>query len=165
MPDDPWNGSPIDRATARALSAFYERTTRAGFLSRVGGIALRALGITLAPLLPVSRMTTTALADGPCDPFFLCGIYGRPCKCEGCNTDYTCPDCAAIGFKWTACCTDKDGKKHLVEYPDCCGNQDCANKCKDCTFCRNNATRQPLWCFGGSKYVCTKVVDNGPNTC
>src|SRR5947199_6540631 len=94
--------------TERLLKRLYVSTSRRSWLVGIGRSVLKVMGVSMLPLLPVDRIVTPADAQtsGPCDYWFLCGIYGCVCDCSACGgTHVTCPSCAtkSSGY-WDECC-------------------------------------------------------------
>ena len=140
-----------------ALRALYVASSRRSLLVKIGRGVLKAVGISMLPLLPIGRIVTPAQAQGSvCTTWFLCGIYGRVCNCSSCGgTLLVCPSCASqdSGY-WQACCEDGHGSTWPVNYYDCCTTDStCVSNCAQCTFCTNGG-EEPPWC-GGLQYACT----------
>jgi len=154
----------IDRVVERGARAVARRTSRRGFLARVGGALVGAAAI---PLLPVAR------AEGPrvappddaglegtvgdptrCEYWRHCAIDGFLCSCCG-GTQTTCPPGTEMSpVTWIGTCRHPgDGKDYIISYNDCCG----ASLCMRCRCTRTEGERpvyytsknnDPLWCFG-----------------
>jgi len=141
----------------RVLIYFAEKTSRSAFLSRLGKGALKILGISLLPFLPVNRLQ----AQDECTVAGYCGLWGTLCTVLG-----QCPTCASSGIDagyWTCCCT-LGANSNIVRYIDCCSS-DTSCHCDSppggsgpCTTCHNNPNgSQPVWCPTGTSYVCTFI--------
>ena len=174
----------FDAATRRTTTGLAERTSRRGFLGRVGGVLA---GAGALPLLPVERAfgAEEEAADGPldvpagdspavagltefgdpqnCDYWRYCGLGGALCACCG-GSESTCPPGAEPSpITWVGTCRNPaDGKQYLISYNDCCGKAVCP-RC----FCHRTEGAKPvyfpsksnnvLWCFGvkSHAYHCT----------
>lgn len=115
----------------------YTYSSRRSAIVRVGKMCLKALGISMLPLLPVDRIVREADAQSnPCSSWFLCAIYGRLCGAANCScgTTNSCPSCATSGSFWQKCCQYGSGYS-TVQYIDCCSSsQTCVNSCSTCPF-------------------------------
>lgn len=137
---------PFDRLVSNNLVQFAQRSSRRGFLAKLGKIGLGVLGVTTASLLPVDRTVREAKASN-CSNWYLCGLYGKTCDCCA-GDDFHCPYGSAQFGYWSSCCSSK-----TIYYWDCCN----ASATCNCTTCLNNPSPQPAWCNGG-RYNCTGIV-------
>lgn len=174
------HGPLLDSITARALSTFSQTTSRRGALALGGRWLLRALGLSLIPVLPLDRVFAQDSGGNPtnqnCADWQYCGIHGYFCQaCCGGTSPYitSCPPCTNKTKSWSTCCccdTCAAGKGFTVSYIDCCGvakgyTLAQAQTCQDTAAgkCKNAATLN--WCgVGGGQYFCT-VVSVGSVPC
>lgn len=158
LPDDT---HPLDAAAYRAADALSERTSRRGFLAKLGRVTFALLGVTVvSEVLPVGR--NMAKADAvPCSTWYMCGFCGSQCGCGNCSGDITeCPACACVGGSWTACCSGPGGIHHRYRYKDCYrGSCSSAkyNNCFNCHSCCNLPTGPYPGICAGQPLMCTKV--------
>ncbi len=108
-----------------------------------------AVGLSIAPSLPIDRTFTVQAQGSNCCLWQLCGINGYLCNncCGGTGGLTGCPSCSGMqrGFdSWYKCCLYDDSgciaTGMLVHYWDCCTNNPA-----DATACRGRAahiTRQ-----------------------
>jgi hypothetical protein len=153
---------PADVAGWRAFEAISQRSSRRGFLARVGRVTFAIFGVTVAEqLLPIG----VSVADTePCGSVDLCGFCGRECGCGNCSGDvYSCPGCACVANSWSACCC-AGGQCHLYRYHDCySGNNGCSqdkvDNCNNCTYCcgPQYPNTGPYKDSCGGDYMCSKV--------
>jgi len=173
---DRWFGD-VTRAVAR-------RTSRRGFLGRLGAWLV---GGAAVPLLPVARASAQAPrepAPGEPDParpegdprdcayWRHCGIDGFLSSCCG-GTHASCPPGTEMsGVTWVGTCRNpEDGRDYVISYNDCCGKDACG-RC----FCQRNEGDKPVyypsksndinWCMGriGVVYNSTTAVVIGVAT-
>jgi methylamine dehydrogenase light chain len=143
---------------ARALA---RRTSRRGFLGRLGALVAGAAAL---PLLPVSRAfaqaggepdPATAAGDpNACSYWRYCAIDGFLASCCG-GTHRSCPPGTEMSpVTWVGTCRNPaDGVHYVISYNDCCGK----NSCGRC-FCHRNEGDKPVyvppksndidWCLG-----------------
>ena len=169
--------NPFDRLFLGTAVHLASRTSRRGFLGRLGAAAVGGMAL---PLLPVSRVSeahaqriapTGPSSEGKpswddeksCDYWAYCSTDGSLCSCCG-GTASTCPPGSQPSpIAWVGTCRNPtDGKAYVVSYNDCCGLQGC-NRC----FCNRNEGDTPryrpqkansiTWCYGGvaPTYHCT----------
>ncbi|MCY3840596.1 MAG: methylamine dehydrogenase (amicyanin) light chain [Gammaproteobacteria bacterium] len=179
----------FDAATRRTTTGLAERTSRRGFIGRVGTLLA---GSGALPLLPVSRAfgaedpteTTDALGDAvehlsefgdpeSCDYWRYCALGGTLCACCGGSPSKCPPGAQPSPVTWIGTCRNPvDGKQYLISYNDCCGKEVCP-RC----FCHRTEGAKPvyfpskssnvLWCFGvdSNAYHCTlaTVIGDAPD--
>jgi methylamine dehydrogenase light chain len=175
----------MDALVEQLTRTVAQRTSRRGFLARMGKLML---GGMVLPLLPIDRVmgsaqaqmtmgaSGTGRADDPatCDYWRYCGFDGNLCGCCG-GSHTECPAGTIMSpTSWVGTCRDpNDGKEYIIGYRDCCGKDVCG-RC----FCENNKGDMPIyrtqldngviWCFGTkpSTYVvnCTTAVRLGLKT-
>ena len=171
----------FDSVTRRTTTGLAERTSRRGFLGRLGGVLA---GAGALPLLPVERAfgaeesdaAPPPAGDAPemaaltefgdpqsCDYWRYCGLGGTLCACCG-GSESTCPPGAEPSpITWVGTCRNPvDDRQYLISYNDCCGKAVCP-RC----FCHRTEGTKPvyfasksnniLWCFGvdSHAYHCT----------
>ena len=155
----------IDRATERAIRRIAQRTSRRGFLTRLGA---SLVGAASFPLLPVARAAEDARLPAPddaglegdlgdpksCHYWRHCAIDGFLCACCG-GTQSACPPGTEMSpITWIGTCRHPgDGKDYIISYNDCCGQSLCM-RCR----CERTEREKPvyltqrnndlLWCFG-----------------
>jgi len=161
------------------------RTSRRGFLSRMGGLIV---GGGALPLLPVARAAAQGTEprvaapneaiDGPegdpksCDYWRHCAIDGSACACCGGSATSCPPGTEVSPVTWVGTCRNPaDGKDYLISYNDCCGRTFCAR----CMCNRNEGERPEYhwyrnndinWCAGATTqvYNCSIAVVIGQAT-
>jgi len=157
--------SAVDRWLERGARELARRTSRRGFLARLG--AALAGGAAL-PLLPVARAGAEPRVAPPreeglegelgdpasCAYWRHCAIDGFLCACCG-GTQNACPPGTEMSpVTWIGTCRNPgDGKDYVISYNDCCGQSVCG-RCQ----CRRTEGEKPvyvapknndlLWCFG-----------------
>ena len=179
-----WFDRGLDRVFEVGTRAVARRTSRRGFLGRLG--ALVAGGATL-PLLPVARASSEQRArvpvpdekiDGPegdaesCEYWRHCSIDGSLCACCG-GSAIACPPGSEVApVTWVGTCRNPaDGKDYVISYNDCCGK----NFCGRCMCNRNEGDRPEYhwyrsndinWCAGATSqvYHCSIAVVVGQAT-
>jgi methylamine dehydrogenase light chain len=135
-------------AAARRLA---RRTSRRGFLGRVG---TTLFGAAAVPLLPVARAAAAEAPRAPaapesgdpthCDYWRYCAIDGFLASCCG-GTHTACPPGTEMSkVTWIGTCKNPvDGKDYVISYNDCCGNSFCG-RC----FCNRNEGDRPVYLAG-----------------
>lgn len=166
----------LDTAARRGTTALADRTSRRGFLGRLGAVLA---GAGALPLLPVERTFSAEpapAADAPsvtglkefgdqqsCDYWRYCALGGALCACCGGSASACPPGTEPSPITWVGTCFNPaDGKRYLISYNDCCGKAGC-QRC----FCHRTEGAKPvyfparsesiLWCFGvhSNAYHCT----------
>ena len=180
----------LDAVAHKSTTGLAERTSRRGFLGRVGVLLA---GTGALPLLPVARSfggeaapETEAADDAPgvtalrefgdpqsCDYWRYCALGGSLCACCGGSASACPPGAEASPITWVGTCRNPaDGKQYLISYNDCCGKAFCP-RC----FCHRTEGAKPvyfpsksnnvLWCFGveSNAYHCTvsAVIGEAPD--
>lgn len=179
----------FDAATRRTTTGLAERTSRRGFIGRVGTLLA---GSAALPLLPVSRAFGAEDAAEPnvpvgdtvenltefgdsksCDYWRYCALGGALCACCGGGPSRCPPGAEPSPVTWIGTCRNPvDGKQYLISYNDCCGKEVCP-RC----FCHRTEGAKPvyypskssnvLWCFGvdSNAYHCTlaTVIGDAPD--
>ena len=183
-------GRWFDAATRRTTTGLAERTSRRGFIGRVGAVLA---GSGALPLLPVARAfgaeeadTEAEAVDGDgvehlsefgdpksCDYWRYCALGGTLCACCGGGPSRCPPGAQPSPVTWIGTCRNPvDGKQYLISYNDCCGKAVCP-RC----FCHRTEGAKPvyfpskssnvLWCFGvdSNAYHCTlaTVIGEAPD--
>ncbi|MBW2281162.1 MAG: methylamine dehydrogenase (amicyanin) light chain [Deltaproteobacteria bacterium] len=157
----------IDRWLGGASRQLARKTSRRGFLARVGGLGVVTAGASALPLLPVRRAFAqrepapgepapgTPQGDpNACEYWRYCSIDGFLSSCCG-GTHRSCPPGTEMSaITWVGTCRNpKDGKDYVISYNDCCGKDTCG-RC----FCHRNEGDKPVylpqrsndinWCMG-----------------
>lgn len=160
----------VDRLTVGASRLLARRTSRRGFLGRLGALLV---GMGAIPLLPVYREALADMSEvdemgdpQSCDYWRYCAFGGSLCSCCG-GTHNSCPpgsEPASVAWVGT-CLNPADGKQYLISYNDCCGKTYCG-RCG----CHRSEGNKPvyypsksnniLWCFGANShaYHCTVAL-------
>ena len=154
------------------------RSSRRGFLGRLGSLLVGAAALPLLPVArassagPASRVApqTTGNPGDPGDPstceyWRYCGIDGFLCSCCG-GTQNQCPPGTEMSpMTWVGTCRNPaDGKNYVISYNDCCGKSSCG-RC----LCNRNEDDKPVyrppanndinWCMGETNvYNCSTAV-------
>ena len=164
MADRTWK--LLDGLLERGSRQMARRTSRRGFLARLGGVLV---GGAALPLLPVARLASAEESRAPmpdetgdqsdCDYWRHCAIHGYLCACCG-GTTNTCPPGTEMSpVTWIGTCRNPaDGKDYAIWYNDCCGRGFCG-RC----FCNRNEGDRPVyhpyrsndinWCAGASSQI------------
>jgi len=161
----------LDERVGRGTRSLARRTSRRGFLGRLGSLLA---GSAVLPLLPVARALAaeglTEVGDPEsCDYWRYCALGGTLCACCG-GTMSSCPPGAEPSpITWVGTCHNPaDGQHYLIAYNDCCGKAPC-ERC----FCHRTERDKPvyfpsksndiLWCFGTKShaYHCTVAAVQG----
>ena len=141
----------LDRWIEAASRRLARRTSRRGFLGRVG---TALFGAAAVPLLPVARAGAADRAPGPpepanadatsCDYWRYCAIDGFLAACCG-GSSTACPAGTEMSrVTWIGTCKNPvDGKDYVISYNDCCGNSFCG-RC----FCNRNEGDRPVYLTG-----------------
>lgn len=167
-------GRWFDGAARGSTTRLARRTSRRGFISRVGTMLV---GAGALPLLPVSRAFgaegLSEIGDPQsCDYWRYCALGGTLCSCCGGSSNSCPPGAEPSPITWIGTCRNPvDDKDYLISYNDCCGKATCA-RC----YCHNTERDKPvyfpsksndvLWCFGveSNQYHCTVAVVLGEAT-
>ncbi|MGH7787785.1 MAG: methylamine dehydrogenase light chain [Candidatus Binatia bacterium] len=166
----------IDRWVAGWTRTVARRSSRRGFIARVGGLLV---GAATLPLLPVARAgaarapapgepdpTSVAGDPGQCDYWRHCAIDGFLCGCCGGSARSCPPGTEQSPVTWIGTCRNPaDGKDYIISYNDCCGKHVCG-----LCFCHRNEGDKPIyfpprsndinWCFGTESvvYNCSTAI-------
>src|SRR5262249_50472826 len=135
----------IDRVVERSARGLARRTSRRGFLSRLGTMLV---GGAALPLLPVARaaeeparvpVPDDAKLSGDvgdpksCQYWRHCAIDGFLCSCCGGSQSACPPGTEMSPITWIGTCRNPgDGKDYVISYNDCCG----ATLCMRCRCTR-----------------------------
>jgi methylamine dehydrogenase light chain len=166
----------LDGWFAEGSRRLARRSSRRGFLARLGALLV---GGAAVPLLPVARgagASRHAPAPGEPDPATAegdpanCG-YWRYCSIDGflsscCGGSHrSCPPGTEMSpVTWIGTCRNpEDGRDYVISYNDCCGK----NACGRC-FCNRNEGDRPVyfpqksndidWCMGRVGVVYNSTV-------
>jgi len=163
----------LDSLTERFTRRLASRTSRRGFLGRLGMLAAGGVAI---PLLPVARASAAPLTafernaqtvdDRACDYWRYCAIDGALCTCCGGGTHTCPPGTLPSATTWVGTCRHPDtGKTYLISYNDCCGKGSCGqcmcdNQDRETPVYRPQGNNDILWCFGleSFEYHCSTAV-------
>jgi len=155
----------LDRRAGDASRKLARRTSRRGFVGKLGTMLA---GAAVLPLLPVARPfaqeTLTEIGDPQsCDYWRYCALGGTLCTCCGGSVTSCPPGAEPSPITWVGTCRNPvDDRDYLISYNDCCGKEVCA-RCG----CHNTERNLPvyfpsksntiLWCFGtdARTYHCT----------
>ena len=170
--------SKIDKLSEKLVRNIARRSSRRGFLTKLGAAMVAA---PFFPLLPVARaaeprklsdfarnaQTTDPLA---CDYWRHCAIDGVICGCCG-GGNHTCPPGSEPSpTAWVGTCLNPDdGRSYLIAYRDCCGKSSCQPTKEGCVctgtdrelpIYRPQANNDIIWCFGNStmNYHCSTAA-------
>jgi hypothetical protein len=161
----------IEDASRRACEALSQRSSRRGFLARVGRLAFATVGVTIvSQILPQGRDTARA-ATFPCDACEMCGFCGSQCGCADCSGDSSaCPNCACPGGWWEQCCNCVGGHQKF-RYRDCYSHGDQMNgpcsqtKIQNCQGCGLGCCNHAGGPYGGNgcsgTLMCVRVINLG----
>ncbi len=159
----------VDTLLERTTRKLARKTSRRGFLARLG-VALT--GAAALPLLPVMRQMALASENDPGDPksceyWRYCAIDGFLCTCCG-GTKSSCPPGTVMSpITWVGTCRNPgDGKDYIISYNDCCGKTYCG-RCQ----CMRDEGDRPIydpansnninWCAGSDAdivYNCSTAI-------
>jgi methylamine dehydrogenase light chain len=151
----------LDGWIERGARGLAKRSSRRGFLAKLGGLLV---GGAALPLLPVARLAGAEESRAPapdeagsqldCEYWRYCAIHGYLCACCGGSAN-TCPPGTEMSpITWLGTCRNPvDAKEYVIAYNDCCGQSLCG-RC----LCGRTEGEQPvyntfrnndlLWCFG-----------------
>jgi methylamine dehydrogenase light chain len=165
----------LDRGFEASARQIARRTSRRGFLARLGTLIFGAASI---PLLPLSRVAAQAADAGfaepevegnagdptSCDYWRYCSIDGFMSSCCG-GTATSCPPGTEMSaVTWIGTCRNPvDGRQYLISYNDCCGKAVCGQ-----CLCNNNEADKPVyvtsqsndinWCLASSTTAYNSTV-------
>jgi methylamine dehydrogenase light chain len=165
----------LDRWISNAARGVARRSSRRGFLARLGALLVGAAAV---PLLPIARGQSRAPAPGEpdantpagdpgdCDYWRHCAIDGFLCSCCGGSQRSCPPGTEPSPITWIGTCRNPtDGKDYIISYNDCCGKHACG-----ICYCHRNEGDKPLyfphrsndinWCFGTQSvvYNCSTAI-------
>ena len=157
----------LDRLCERVTRGLARRTSRRGFVTRLGALLVGVAGV---PVLPVARAAAdddarVSVPDdaalhgdvgdpSSCNYWRHCAIDGFLCSCCGGSQNMCPPGTEVSPVTWIGTCRNPaDGKDYVISYNDCCGQ----SLCMRCRCTRTEAERPVyvtmknndlLWCFG-----------------
>jgi hypothetical protein len=171
--ENPKQGNYLDLISSKTLRGLSTTTSRRGFLAAGGRLLLKALGISLVPLLPLDRsFGQFGSPTQDCGQWQYCGQHGRFCAacCGGGPYPTSCPPCLGTSEReWSVCCCCPGcakGMGYMINYWDCC-NVNSGYTTKQAKQCRGATCRRAYslsaWCTAnsGDKYYCTFVSQGG----
>ncbi len=169
----------VGKLTEASTRGLARRTSRRGFIGRLGAVLAGTAGL---PLLPVARASSAGGGAGvpaqstgnpndpgdptTCDYWRYCGIDGFLCSCCGGSQNACPPGTEMSPLTWVGTCRNPaDGLNYVISYNDCCGKSSCG-RC----ICNRNEDDRPVyrpsanndidWCIGTSNnvYNCSTAV-------
>lgn len=161
------NTTPFDERAAEYLSGWSQRLSRRGILAGVARVALKVVGVTAVPLLPVDR--ALAQQGGSvlgCFDWRMCGIHGFFCNacCGGPASYWSCPSCTHADGAWSLCC-DKNvcpTYRRIIIYRDCRADAGQAVASLGCTGSEcppGGGLGTDAYCFSGRAFRCTIIEE------
>ena len=171
--------SRLDLWLSGAARDLARRSSRRGFLARLGTLLLGGAGL---PLLPVARAQAAGASEPDpttpegdprsCEYWRYCAIDGFLSSCCG-GTHTSCPPGTEMSpITWIGTCRNPvDGVEYIISYNDCCGKSICGQ----CVCMRHEGDR-PIyytprsndinWCMGevGTIYNSTVAIVIGRAT-
>ena len=175
--------SVLDRWLEGRARELARRTSRRGFLARLGGVLV---GGAALPLLPVARAGAEPRAPAPreeglegaagdpksCEYWRHCAIDGFLCSCCGGSQTACPPGTQMAPVTWIGTCRNPaDGVDYVISYNDCCGKDYCG-RC----ICNRNEGDKPAyitprandinWCVAAEStvYNCSTAIVIGVAT-
>jgi hypothetical protein len=135
--------------------------TRRSALAKICRHVLLVSGVATVGLTIADKTPKIARANHECSTTGMwCGLCGKPCTSCG-GTYNTCPPGKVGGwYRWIACCGYPDGYSSLVEYWDCCSNEE--STCNHAK-CWEGCPQSKTWCTG--TYYCTNALFVGVTPC
>lgn len=173
----------LDKMTEGASRNIAQKSSRRGFLTKLGTIVAGSAAI---PLLPVYRAHANPASAsqypgvGPqktgnpqdpgdpssCDYWRYCAIDGFLCSCCGGSPSSCPPGTEMSPITWIGTCQNPaDNRNYIISYNDCCGRSSCG-RC----LCNRNEGDRPMvrpqlnndinWCLGASSevYNCSTAI-------
>ena len=164
--------SGADHLVSELARALARRSSRRGFLARLGALLV---GASALPLLPVARAAREGAPGEPdaatpegdprsCAYWRHCAIDGFLSACCG-GTHSSCPPGTQMSpITWIGSCRNPaDGRDYVISYNDCCGK----NACGRC-YCQRTQGDRPVyvparandidWCMGSAGIVYNSTV-------
>ena len=167
--------SAADRLVSELARALARRSSRRGFLARLGALLV---GAGALPLLPVARTAGAEREGAPGEPdaatpegdprsctyWRHCAIDGFLSACCG-GTHTSCPPGTQMSpITWIGTCRNPaDGRDYVISYNDCCGKDACG-----LCYCRRTEGDRPVyvparandidWCMGSAGVVYHSTV-------
>jgi len=162
----------LDRFAESLTRQVAKRSSRRGFLARLG---LLTTGAATLPLLPVARargnesgrpaVPKDSALEGPigdpqsCDYWRYCAIDGFLCASCGGSTSSCPPGTVASAVTWIGTCRNPaDDREYIISYNDCCGKSGCGRN-----YCNRNEGDRPVyhpplsndinWCAGSEANI------------
>lgn len=159
----------MDKIVERLTRVVAQRTSRRGFIARLGKLVA---GGMIIPLLPVDRAAAQNMGASPsahatpnpnddqtCDYWKYCAIDGYLCTCCGGGSHDCPPGASPSPTSWVGTCRHPaDGKDYIVSYRDCCGKSSCGrclctNTVGDMPLYRTQRDSDLIWCLGAPTMV------------
>jgi len=163
----------MEESASQFLRSLSQQTSRRGLLAKIGEVALKVAGLSVAVvILPADR--AFAQPAGCANDWRKCNWHGRFCSSGGCcgGSNTVCPTCTGVynaPTPWEGCCLNAgECYCQTYYYKDCCvppAQQNGALACRG-AYCQYQygscPTFWPNYCTGGDTYICT-VLEGGPD--
>ena len=165
----------VDRWFTRGARRLARRTTRRGFLARLGAAVVGGAALPLLPVARAAAVTREPLPGEPgpdtpvgnpsdCAYWRHCAVDGFLASCCG-GSQSSCPPGTQMSpITWLGTCKNpEDGRDYVISYNDCCGKDVCGQ-----CFCARHEGDKPVyythksndinWCMGSAGVVYNSTV-------